>query len=62
MVDRSAVVAVEINLGVVGLVNAEGHVLVFVISLLLPHFLLFHHHFFCAWAWCLVPGCFLFLV
>jgi hypothetical protein len=46
MLDFSAVAAVEIDLGVVGLVDVEGHVLVFVISLLLPHCFLFPPHYF----------------
>jgi hypothetical protein len=62
MIDRSAVVAVEIDLGVVVLADAEAHGLVFVITLLPPHCLLFLPIVFCALAFCLVPVCFLFLV
>jgi hypothetical protein len=51
MVDRSAVVAVDIDLRIVSLADSDAHGLVFLISLLPHHCLLFP-----AWALCLVPG------
>jgi hypothetical protein len=46
MIDHSAVVAIEIDIGVVVLADAEAHGLLFFITLIPPHCLLFPPHFF----------------
>jgi hypothetical protein len=46
MFDRSAVVAVEINLGVVSFVDESGHCLAFAVALVLHQDLLSVVHFF----------------